>query len=62
MTRDEPRLEQWRITLMIRTAEGERPDKWDYTTLLDLAPDDGEMALVDEAELLRTATRRELAA
>jgi len=58
----EPILEEWTITLTVRVTAGQRPDKWDWTELLDLATGAGEQAWIESATLNRTDTEEGLGA
>jgi hypothetical protein len=53
-------LDEWKITLVIRTTNDQRPDKWDYTELLDLATGAGEQAWIESSGVERSGTESEL--
>ena len=53
-------LDEWKITLVIRTTNDQRPDKWDYTELLDLATGAGEQAWIEFSGVERSGTESEL--
>jgi hypothetical protein len=54
-------LDEWSVTLVIRTsANGTRPSKWDFNTLLDLQSGIGEQAWLESETLNRTGTEKEL--
>jgi len=58
---EEPMLDEYQITMIIRVAQYEiRPSKWDFTKLLDLSTGIGEQAWVTNEKLLRSGTESEL--
>jgi hypothetical protein len=53
-------LDEWKITLTVRTNHGDTPDKWDFTVLLDLNTGLGEQAWVEDAGIIVTGTEEDL--
>jgi hypothetical protein len=61
METEDIKLDEWSITLTIRTqSEGTSPYKWDFTTLLDLNTGTGEQAWIEDYTLVRSGTEIEL--
>jgi hypothetical protein len=60
---DMPKLDEWILFLRIRvesTTTSTKPEKWDFTDLLDLNTGVGEQAWVEQATLMHSGTEEEL--